>query len=116
MKLYRNEYGWSTSAKGKELNGTEIKNYMGISFKQGSEPIGDSLEGKLIFRSEDGTEREGFFSSYRKKDGTVLPKLVLMLPNENTIQYQQTLTVDGRDMMGHIDHSAVVNPDELPFY
>ena len=114
MKLYKNEYGWSTSAKGKELNGTEIKNYVGVSFKQGSEPVGDALEGKLIFRSEDGTEREGFFSSYRKKDGTVRPKLVLMLPNENTIQYQQTLTGDGRDMSGHIDVS--INPEELPFY
>ena len=116
MKLYKGKYGWSVYAFGKELNGEEVKNYLEIQFKKGSEPVGDSLEGKLIFRSEDGTEREGFFSSYRKKDGAVVPKLVLMLPNEKTIHYQQTLTGDGRDMMGHIDHSVVVNPDELPFY
>lgn len=116
MKLFKGKYGWSVSAYGKELNGEEVKNFLDVGFKYGSEPVGDKLEGKLIFRSEDGTERDGFFSSYRKKDGTVVPKLVLMLPNEKTVQYQQTLTGDGRDMSGHIDNNVSIDPSELPFY
>ena len=80
MKIFRGKYNWQTTAHGREINGEEIKCWFDISFVRESEPVGESLDGKLIFRSDDGTEREAFFSSYRKNDGTIIPKMVLKKP------------------------------------
>ena len=105
MKIYKNQYDkWQTTAHNTELNGEKVEYWMDIQFARGSEPIGE-LEGKLIFRSDDGTEREGFFSSYRKKDGTVRPKLVLKVPTDAVDKYQYNIkatdiptTIDEEDV------------------
>ena len=64
MKIYKSQYGWSTTAHSKKMDGSTIKYYMDINFKKGEEPLVEEIEGKLIFRQDDGTERECFLSSY----------------------------------------------------
>ena len=98
MKIYKGKYNWQATAHGNELNGEKVECWMDIQFARESEPVGETIEGKLIFRSEDGTEREGFFSSYRKNDGTIKPKLVLKKPACKA------------------DTNVNIKPEELPFY
>lgn len=116
MKIFKGQYGWSTSAHSTNKNGEKIRCFLDCQFKRGEEPIGEDVEGTLIFRGMDGQERECFFSSYVKQ-GVAMPKLVLMRKAKNK---QQTLTGDGRDLTGHLDKSydpaVEINPDELPFF
>lgn len=115
MKIFKGNYGWSTSAHSKNPDGTDNKVYVDVQWPKDEEPLGDVVEGKLILRQEDGTERECFLSSYRKKDGTTPIKLVV-LRNKVTIE-QTTLSGDGKDLLGHYDNNKVViDTDELPFY
>ena len=133
MRVYKTQYGWSTSAHSKTKEGATKRCYVECNFKQGTEPLIDAVEGKLIFRQDDGSERECFLSSYEKQ-GVMIPKLVLMdklgpvLKKVDTpVQkadtpksVQQTLTGDGRDMLGFQDESydpnLKINTDDLPFY
>lgn len=115
MKIYKTEYGWSTSAHGKAKDGSKIECYLEANFKRDHEPLEKEIEGELIFKEKNGKEWRVFPSSFIKK-GNPVPKIVLLPMDDKPVQYQQTLTTDGRDMMGHIDNSVVVNPDELPFY
>lgn len=122
MKIFKGKYGWSTSAHSKNVMGEQIKCYMDVSFKKGEEPLMDSEEGKLVFKGDDGTERECFLSSYEKRVGEgkiVIPKLVMM--NKTTPKKKpepssdvQTVLNDGKkDMFGK---ENIIDPEELPFY
>ena len=116
MKIFKGQYGWSTSAHSKNQDGTQNKVYVDTQFPKDEEPMGDYIEGKLIFRTTEGKEKECFLSSYKKKDGTTPIKLVILGKKPKIIE-QTTLTGDGRDMMGHIDdNKVVIDSDELPFY
>ena len=110
MKIYKSQYGWSTTAHHKTMEGETKRCFMDVSFKRGEEPLGEEIEGKLIFRQVDGTERECFFSSYEKQ-GTSIPKLVVLGMGR---QVQTTLGGTNRDLTGHTD--VAINPEELPFY
>ena len=113
MKIYKGQYGWSTSAHSKNKDGSENKVYVDVQFPKGQEPTGETIDGKLIFKSNDGKETECFLSSYLKKDGTK-PIKIVMLGKEK--QIQQTLTGDGRDVLGHYDSNITFETDDLPFY
>lgn len=114
MKIFRNKYGWSTSAHSKNLDGTENKAYVDVQFPRGTEPVVDTIDGKLIFKSG-GKESECFLSSYKKRDGSVQIKLVML--GKTTIE-QTTLTGDDRDVTGHIkeENKVTITTEELPFY
>lgn len=117
IKIYKNEYGWSTPAHNKAKN---TKHYVDFQFPMNSEPQGDYIEGDLIFRLPNGEEKKCFLSSYAKKDGSVHTKVVVMDRDEplrsNELNVQQTLTGNGRDVVGHMDPNIKIDSDELPFY
>lgn len=77
MKIYKGQYGFSTSANSKTTDGKAIKHYISVQFKKGTEPSGE-LEGNLIFKDSNGVERPCFLSSYEKKDGSVATKIIIM--------------------------------------
>ena len=66
MKIYVNksQYGWQTQAK----NG-ENKMYIDVQFKKGKEPEEQFLRIDI---------KDGFFSTYKNKQGLPKPKLVIM--------------------------------------
>lgn len=128
MKIFRGNYGWSTTAHSKTKEGKELKNYVDVSFAKKSEPLNyNEVEGTLIFRSRGGVEYECFFSSYEKK-GLIVPKLVLMPAGSKPKVEQTPLTRDdNRDMFGRKTGNVATNDeppvqnveisnDELPFY
>ena len=124
MKIFKGKYGWSTSAHSKDKDGNEVKCYVDVNFKKGTEPIVEPMEGELIFRESNGNEWPAFFSSYMKQN-VPLPKLVLMptgsKPKVIPKNVQSPLVGnDGRDMF-HVKREpkpedVVIDPDELPFY
>ena len=78
MKIYKGQYGFSTSAFGKnQTTGETIKHYVNVQFKKGTEPE-DAIEGNLFFEDRNGNKRPCFLTSYFKKDGTTETKLVIM--------------------------------------
>ena len=106
MKIFKGQFGWSTSAFSKNPEDkTENKLYVNVQFKKGTEPILDTLEGDLIFREKSGNERPCFLSSYKKKDNSVAPKLIIM-GNET----------HKSEMMG--GNTPTINEEQigLPFY
>ena len=117
MKIFKNKYSWSTSAHSKNLDGTENKAYIDVQFPKGKEPMGEAVEGKLIFKTPE-KESECFLSSYKRKDGTLQIKLVIMPDKVKTTIEQMPLTGGDRDVTGHIadDNKVVIETDELPFY
>lgn len=117
MKIYLTKYGWQTTAHSENKDGSKNRCYFDCTFKRSTEPH-DEIEGELIFHDKSGIDRPCFISSYKKQDGTIVPKLVLLDPKDKPKEVsnpgivQQTLSGDGRDAMGHMD----INPDDLPFY
>lgn len=113
MKIFKGQYGFSTSAFSKNAeDGTENKLYINVQFKKGTEPIGkETIEGKLFFRNNEGEERECFLSSYKKKDGTVSPKLIIMEPGYKHIGNFKTSNKEQT-----IKEPILIDDDELPFY
>lgn len=111
MKIYKSKYGWSTSAHSTTKTGEKVQCYQDVQFKMGEEPKADEIEGKLIFKGADGTERECFFSSYQSKDG-IKTKLVLVLPKQEQVRLN-----DGqKDIYGGPVQNVVIEESELPFY
>ena len=120
MKIFRGKFGWSIAAHSKTMEGEEIKYYLPVQFKKGYEPSADEIEGELVFRYKSGETREVFFSSYKKQDGTVAPKMVIKGSDKPaasdvvrhsfyTKDVQTTLGTQGRDVTGHIVD------EDLPF-
>lgn len=108
MKIYKGQYGWSTSAHSKDKDGNELKCYVNCQFKNGTEPLMETVEGELIFRDIYGVERKCFLSSYPSRNG-VQPKLVLM----EEIHHR---TSDDSDL-GKFGHkNNVIEEKDLPFY
>lgn len=64
LRVYKNQYGYSTLAK----NG-EDKMYVSIQFKKGNEPQQDTADIRI---------NNAFFSMYKNKNGHAQPKLVIM--------------------------------------
>ena len=130
MKIFKNKFDkWETTGHFTTPSGSQVKNYIEIGFKKGFEPVGKEIEGELIFREEDGTERPCFFSGYQKKDGTTVTKLIVMHPSlfgdgkKEEKQVQTSLTGTRETVDGHIDSELIANDDELiiedkdlPFY
>lgn len=119
MKIYKGKYGWSTTAHSKSMMGEQIKCYVDVTFKKGEEPLMDEIEGKLIFKGDDGTERDCFLSSYEKRNGeekVVVPKLVMMGKRVAVKRKEDTQVAlnDGKTDM--FAKSVEISPDELPFY
>ena len=115
MKIFKSKYGWSTSAHSKNQDGTENKVYVDVQFPKDREPQGETLEGKLILKTA-SRESECFLSSYKRKDGTMQIKLVVM-GNKATIE-QTSLTGTDKDVVGHIvhDNKVVIETEDLPFF
>ena len=115
MKIFKGNYGWSTTGHSKNKEGNEIKCYVDVQFAKKCEPTTyNEVEGKLIFKSRGGVEYDCFFSSYEKQ-GIAIPKLVLMPKGEPKVE-QAPLTGDnGRDMFGR-KQEPVIDSEELPFY
>ena len=112
MKIYKGQFGWNIPAHSKNMDGSEVKSYVIAQFPKGREPMGDYLEGELIFKSVDGKEYNCFLSCYVSKDGSIKNKLVLM--DEQRKAKQQPLTSDDNtDMFGGKSH---IDQEELPFY
>ena len=121
MRIYKNEFGWSTSAHNKQKN---IKYYVDVQFPEGAEPMGDYADADLVLRFPNGEEKECFLSSYQKKDGSVHPKIVVLKEKQpllrNELNVQQTLGGGNRDLTGHIDPKVTMTmgdfkDDDLPF-
>lgn len=111
MKIFKGNYGWSTSAHSKNKEGKDLKCYLDIQFAKRSDPEGTDIEGDLIFTSKDGRKWTGFFSSYESK-GLINPKLVLM-PVEEKAEQIPMIDSQGNDMfMRNVD----ISTEELPFY
>jgi len=109
MKIFKSKYGWSTSAHSNTKDGEKIRCFLDCQFKKGEEPLGEDIEGTLVFKGIDGTERDCFFSSYLKQ-GEPVVKLVLMRHGQD----KQTILSDGtKDVLGH---NVEIDPDSLPFY
>lgn len=125
MKVFKGKYGWSTSAHSKNVMGEQVKCYMDVNFRKDEEPMVDAIEGKLIFRQDDGSERECFLSSYEKKIGNekvVIPKIVMLSKIDKPRKKMdepssvQTVLSDGKkDILGHTE-DVVIDTEELPFY
>lgn len=113
MKLFKGNYGWSTSAHSKTKEGKELKCYIDTQFAKHSEPDGTDIDGDLVFRSKGGKEFTCFFSSYEKK-GIITPKLVLM-PTDAKREQTSLTRDDGKDMFGR-KQDLTIDPEELPFY
>ena len=117
MKIFRSRYGFSTSAHSRDREGNEIKHYVDVGFLKGEEPEGD-IEGNLVLKTPDG-ERACFLSCYRKGDGSVATKLVVLGNGEKPreVKFEQT-TLDGeRDVTAAGNKWSVqVEPNDLPFY
>lgn len=64
LRVYKNQYGFSTLAK----NG-EDKMYIQIQFKKGTEPTTDTTD--IIIK-------DAFFSAFKNKNGFTFPKLVIL--------------------------------------
>ena len=64
LRVYKNQYGFSTLAK----NG-EDKIYISVQFKKGTEPTTDTAD--IIIK-------DAFFSMYKNKQGLAFPKLIIM--------------------------------------
>ena len=43
--------------------------YLSVQFKKGTEPQGEKITVEI---------KDAFFATYRKRDGTILPKLIIM--------------------------------------
>ena len=116
MKIFKSKYGWSTTAHSNTQSGEKIRNFVDCQFKKGEEPIGEEIEGELIFRGADGVERDCFFSSYLKQ-GEPVAKLVLIHKKPEK-KVQTTLSGDMRTADGHLDpnYSVTITEEELPFY
>ena len=111
MKLFKGNFGWSTTAHSKTKDGKELKHYFDVSFAKVCEPETNELDGDLIFRTKDGKEYSCFFSSFEKK-GLIEAKMVMMPVKE----VQTPLTRDdGRDMFGR-KQEVKIDTDALPFY
>ena len=115
MKLFKGNYGWSTTAHSKSKEGKDVKCYMDVQFARKSDPPVDELEGKLIFTSRGGLEYECFFSSYENKGGLIVPKLVMMPLGETKTEQKPLIGNDNRDMFGR-NQDVTIDPEELPFY
>lgn len=114
MKIFKGNYGWSTTAHSKTKEGKELKNYVDVSFAKKSEPQNyNEVEGTLTFRSRGGVEYDCFFSSYEKK-GLIVPKLVLMPKGETKVEQTPLTREDDRDMFGR-KQEVKIDTDELPF-
>ena len=124
MKIFKDKYGnWETTAHFTTPSGAQVKNYIEIAFKKGSEPVGEETEGELIFRHPDGTERPCFFSGYQKKNGEIVPKLVILMPNkfaepkvDTPKSVQTSLTGTRETVDGHIDDELIIDEKDLPFF
>lgn len=64
LRVYKNQYGFSTLAK----NGDD-KMYISVQFKKGTEPTTDTTD--IIIK-------DGFFSTFKNKNGFTFPKLVIL--------------------------------------
>jgi len=108
VRIFSKGKGWYVSATNyKDKND---KAYMNVKFPMKDEPIYKTQE-----RGFDYTDIDVLEAKFESKDKKIV-MCVFKYEPVFTKPVQQTLTGDGRDMMGHIDHSVVVNPDELPFY
>lgn len=122
MKIYKSQYGWSTSAHSKNVMGEQVKCYVDVNFKKGEEPLVNDIEGKLIFRQDDGSERECFLSSYEKKTDSgkiTIPKLIMMgkvIKKNDTPEGVQMKLNDGKKDLFGKSPEVDINPEELPFY
>ena len=122
MKVFKGKYGWSTPAHFNTQMGNAVKNYIEVAFKKGTEPETE-LEGELIIRQPDGTERPCFLSGYKKGTGEIVPKLVILAPTkfgdprkEEPKAVQTSLTGTRDTVDGHIDNNLTIDTDALPFY
>ncbi len=72
LRVYRNEYNgrynYTTLAKNKTQDGKELKVYVPVGFKHGTEPQVDSI---------DITPTEWFMSCYEAKNGEIKPRIIV---------------------------------------
>lgn len=68
INIRKNKFGYNTTIKNGEGE-FEIKYYMEIQFKKGNEPAAESCYIEI---------NDCFFSCYKKKDNSIVPKLIIM--------------------------------------
>ena len=111
MKIYKTEYGWSTTAHTDTIDGQKRKCYMSVGFKKGTEPVTEVLEGDLIFKDIYGRERNCFFTNY-EKNGTPIPKLMVM-GETRSASLKADRTFKREDIPTSIDNP--VQEEDLPW-
>jgi len=100
--------GWFITAKNnKDPND---KTYLGVHFSKCEEPIFEPND--KGYQLMDIMVKEGLYSCYKGKAGLVVFDYDIV-PMKT---YQDTLTGDGRDMLGFRDKDVKVDTEDLPFY
>lgn len=103
MLVVKGKYGWSTPCKSK-LNNEEITYWLSVGFGKGREPQNEKMYMDV---------KEFFMSCYKKNDGSVAPKMVVM-----DWSYSQRVEKDaeGNKYVANDTPNLSVAPDDLPFY
>ena len=102
MFITSNGNGWYIHLKDKD----GLEAYLPITFKKGTEPTPQevneysSIKGRMYFETDRG-RREVFPAAYKRKNGEIGIKLVVM-------GYDEPRATGG--------DKVVINADELPFY
>lgn len=81
LTVYKNQYGYSTLAK----NGDD-KMYVSVQFRRGTEPTGERTDINIL---------DAFFSTYKDRNGTMKPKLVVMEYTEENNEYPESPVMAG---------------------
>jgi len=94
IRVFKNQFGtFETLLKSKMLNGEEIKYYLPVTFKRGTEPNEEKIEIDIV---------DGWLTCYLAKNGEPKPKFYI----NDYIGKQEVKKEEGLN----------IKPDELPFY
>lgn len=80
MKVYKGKGNYSDSlyCVDTDSKGNKNKCYISIGYKQGVTVSDTDYNAEFVMKTSDGVEHECYFSCYKKKDGTVEPKLIVL--------------------------------------
>lgn len=113
----RKGYGWYSKITTKDMGGNELTAYIDFVFKKECEPTNlneyGSLEGELIFRAKDGTERKVF---PRVKNYNYQNYIEYMLLEETQPNIQKGYENTNQNGIEQYDSKVDIEMDSLPFY
>lgn len=98
LLVKKGKYGWSASCVNGGNNGEEkITAYIGVQFPKEKEPKNDCCQIKIT---------EGFASCFKRKNGEILPKIVIR--GYDIIKIFE-------DIQPKAEQTKIIEDDDLPF-